>query len=346
MRDAVSKPDRQLPARADSAAWVDLHSRYAAEVLRIVRRVLRNPADAADVVQDVFLQVWRDRDKFDASRGSIGGWLRVLSRSRAIDRLRADRRRDAHLCHNADPDRRPSAGLHLGDHAAARHAIRPLPFAQRLACELAFVEGYTHMEVAAMLGQPLGTIKSRIHAAVERLRAGTTCERDTAAGTALAGDEPFTMQLVEYLTRHRPLCRNCAALTGTRVLVLDDDEDTREMVMTVLEAAGATVHCTSSVRDALAEMPAANPAVVIVDIVMPARDGYDFLRSARALPTPRVSFRAMAFTALNRDCDRDAARDAGFDLHVAKPVPPFEIVRNVASLAHRAASDAAPAPQV
>lgn len=345
MRDGVSEPDRHLPARSDAAAWIDLHNRHAAEVLRVVRRVLRNPADAADVVQDVFLQVWRDRDKFDASRGSIGGWLRVLSRSRAIDRLRADRTRDAHLCHGTDPDHRPSAGLHLDDHAAARRAIGPLPFAQRLACELAFVEGYTHAEVAAMLSQPLGTIKSRIRAAIGRLRSGVRSGPDVP-DPPVPCDQPFTIELVEYLTRHRPLPRECDRLTGTRVLVLDDDDDTRGMVMTVLEAAGATAQCAASVREALKAVPLVDPDVVIVDIMMPARDGYDFLRSARALPTRGGSFRAMAFTALGRDSDRRAARDAGFDLHVAKPVPPFEIVRHVASLAQRAASDAASSPPV
>jgi len=164
-------------ARGDQAAFAELYDRHARLVYSLALRILQDRADAEDIVQEVFAQVWAQAARYDASRGAVAAWMLTLTRSRAIDRLRTKRaRREA--AKEADAIER------VMDLAAAQdlellsaeqvtrlqRALQELPDVQRTALELAYYEGLTHVEVAAKLGEPLGTVKTRIRQAVIKLR--------------------------------------------------------------------------------------------------------------------------------------------------------------------------------
>jgi RNA polymerase sigma-70 factor, ECF subfamily len=148
-----------------------LYDRYSSIVYSVALRVLGDTAAAEDVLQEVFLQLWRNPGAFDANRGSLAAWLAVIARNRAIDALRK-RRPTSDL-----DDVVVAADLDLASEAARKIAIEKIravlagmPAAQRRAIELAFFEGLTHTEVAAKLGEPLGTVKTRIRSALQALR--------------------------------------------------------------------------------------------------------------------------------------------------------------------------------
>jgi RNA polymerase sigma-70 factor (ECF subfamily) len=128
-------------------------------------------------VQDVFAQAWRQASRYDARRGVVAAWLLTLARSRAIDRLRARRARpettpnDRAVVDIADPGVPPDViVLSAQQIARVRGALNTLPPLQRVAIELAFYEGLTHVEIAERLDQPLGTVKTRIRLALMKLR--------------------------------------------------------------------------------------------------------------------------------------------------------------------------------
>ena len=127
---------------------------------------------------------------------------------------------------------------------------------------------------------------------------------------------------------------DCAALAGVRVLAVDDEPDSRQLIKRILEACGAEVRTAGSANEALGVIPEFRPDVVISDIGMPEQDGYEFIRRARGLAgvarTP-----AIALTAFARSEDRTRALRAGFLAHVAKPVEPAELVATVASVSGR-----------
>jgi RNA polymerase sigma-70 factor (ECF subfamily) len=166
--------DSALLARVsegDEQAMASLFDRYSKVVYSVALRVLRDPASAEDVLQEIFMQIWRNPVSFTASRGSLGGWLAVVSRNRSIDALR--RRKPSESVEEvvlASP-------CNLGEEAArnimierARVAIYKLPAEQRKTLEMAFFDGLTHSEIAEMTGDPLGTVKTRIRSALTALR--------------------------------------------------------------------------------------------------------------------------------------------------------------------------------
>jgi RNA polymerase sigma-70 factor, ECF subfamily len=166
-------------ATGDGGALAELYDRYGRAMFSLAVRILRDQSDAEEVVQDVFAQAWRQAARYDTTRGAVVAWLLMMTRSRAIDRLRARRGqpplegdhrsafRDA-----ADASTPVDVALLTADQVArVRAALESLPDAQRTAIELAFHEGLTHMEVAERLEQPLGTIKTRIRLGLLRLRA-------------------------------------------------------------------------------------------------------------------------------------------------------------------------------
>jgi RNA polymerase sigma-70 factor (ECF subfamily) len=168
------KDDAALIARiraGDQTAMADLYDRYARVVYGVALRVLADTAAAEDVVQEVFLQLWRNPQAYDAKRGRLAPWLAVISRNRAIDFLRKRPLDD-------DIDEMPiSTGVDLEDEAAQKLAIDKvrgvlgqLPQDQRKALEMAFFEGMTHTEIAGKMGEPLGTIKTRIRTGLLALR--------------------------------------------------------------------------------------------------------------------------------------------------------------------------------
>jgi RNA polymerase sigma-70 factor (ECF subfamily) len=134
--------------------------------------VLQDAAGAEDVLQDVFLQLWRNPDAFDASRGSLAAWLAVIARHRSIDRLRKRRpETDIEDCViTSGPDLRDETERALLIEKV-RGALELMSPEQRQAMELAFFQGLTHTEIAEKTGEPLGTIKTRIRSGLQQLRA-------------------------------------------------------------------------------------------------------------------------------------------------------------------------------
>jgi RNA polymerase sigma-70 factor (ECF subfamily) len=164
-------------ARGDQAAFAELYDRHARLIYSLALRILQDRADAEDIVQEVFAQVWAQAARYDPSRGAVAAWMLTMTRSRAIDRLRSKRsRREAVTEADAVErvmDLSASQDLELlsaEQVTRLQRALQELPDAQRTALELAYYEGLTHVEVAARLGEPLGTVKTRIRQAVIKLR--------------------------------------------------------------------------------------------------------------------------------------------------------------------------------
>jgi RNA polymerase sigma-70 factor (ECF subfamily) len=157
----------QRLAEGDRAALQDFYDRYAGLVNGLARRILRDAADAEDVVQDVFVQVWRDAARFDRERGSAQVWVCMIARSRALDRLR---RRKARREDGERPVEPVAASWEPVLSVAMRKALDGLPEEQRRPLELAYYEGLTQTEIAARLQAPLGTIKTRMRTALLKLR--------------------------------------------------------------------------------------------------------------------------------------------------------------------------------
>jgi RNA polymerase sigma-70 factor (ECF subfamily) len=160
-------------ASGERAAVEQLYDRYAALVYTLARRILGRPADAEEVTQEVFLQAWRDAGRFDSARGTPRTWLVTLARARAIDALRAAnrgvRRAEVALAWDA-PDPQPNGAEGIGDRQIVIGAISRLSAQQREVLELAYYQGMTQTEIAARTGLPLGTVKTRVRSALERLR--------------------------------------------------------------------------------------------------------------------------------------------------------------------------------
>ena len=155
----------------DEQAMAQLYDRYSPIIYSVALRVLGDTGAAEDILQEVFLQLWRSPDMFDASRGSMPGWLAVIARNRAIDFLRK-RRPETDITEvvvSVEPD---LPGKAEWSRAAdkIRGALGGMPAPQRSALEMAFFEGLTHTEIAEKTGEPLGTVKTRIRAGLMTLR--------------------------------------------------------------------------------------------------------------------------------------------------------------------------------
>lgn len=150
----------------DEHAMAQLYERYSPIVYSVALRVLGDTAAAEDILQEVFVQLWRSPDAFDASRGSLPGWLAVIARNRAIDSLRK-RRPETGITQVTVP---VMPDLASGMLEEIRRTLGSMPSPQRSALEMAFFEGLTHTEIAAKTGEPLGTIKTRIRAGLLTLR--------------------------------------------------------------------------------------------------------------------------------------------------------------------------------
>ncbi len=156
----------------DQQAMSELYDRYGKVVYAVSLRVLQDTAAAEDVLQDVFLQLWRNPDAFDASRGSLAAWLAVIARHRSIDRLRKRRPEvDIEDCVIA-------GGTDLRDETEraliiekVRLVLAEMNPEQSKLLELAFFQGLTHTEIAEKTGEPLGTVKTRIRSGLQLLRA-------------------------------------------------------------------------------------------------------------------------------------------------------------------------------
>ena len=164
-------------ARGDHDALAELYDRHGRMVYSLALRILRDRAEAEDIVQEVFAQAWAQAARYDTSRGAVAAWLLMLARSRAIDRLRAKRARpdntsDERAAMNIPDGTVPQDMQLLSAEQVKRlqMALQELSAPQRVALELAYYEGLTHAEVAERLEEPLGTVKTRIRQAVIKLR--------------------------------------------------------------------------------------------------------------------------------------------------------------------------------
>jgi RNA polymerase sigma-70 factor (ECF subfamily) len=170
-------------AEADPSALAVLHDRHAPVVYALCLRILRDAQEAEEALEDVFLQLWQRAALYDPGRGSVIAYLVILARSRAGERLRRRVRRERLL--RAVPDESIEEEIAAVEsssvtplHAAlagerrvrVRAALDELPACQRVSLELAFLDGLTHPEIAERLGEPLGTVKTRIRTGLRRLR--------------------------------------------------------------------------------------------------------------------------------------------------------------------------------
>jgi RNA polymerase sigma-70 factor (ECF subfamily) len=155
----------------DQQAMAELYDRYSPVVYAVALRVLSDTAAAEDVLQEIFMQVWRNPAAFESGRGNLAPWLAVITRNRAVDVLRK-RRPQTEISENTisiEPDLASEA-----DRGRAvdkvRAVLKDMPAAQRSALEMAYFEGYSQSEISEKTGEPLGTIKTRIRAGLMVLR--------------------------------------------------------------------------------------------------------------------------------------------------------------------------------
>ena len=181
-----------LEARAVSAEGVDLIARiaqgdreafgrfydaFAPLAFGVIRRILQQPGDAEDVLQEVFWEIWRLAGRYEPGRGAPAAWVVTRARSRAIDRLRSLRKRDevgVEAIDSVATTQRTETGADLATRVHDRELVRGvlghLQPPQREVVELAFFGGLSHTEIATRLEQPLGTVKTRMRAALKRMR--------------------------------------------------------------------------------------------------------------------------------------------------------------------------------
>lgn len=176
-----STGDQELIVRLraqDQSALNLLYERYSGVVYALALRIIGQSADAEDIVVDSFWQVWQQAANYDVSRGQLRGWIVTIARSRALDRLRVIRRAPTVDSEEADNARRVLASddnpeqetWEAEQSAIVGAALAALPKEQREALELAYYQGLSQSEVAARLGEPLGTIKTRIRLGMMKLR--------------------------------------------------------------------------------------------------------------------------------------------------------------------------------
>jgi RNA polymerase sigma-70 factor, ECF subfamily len=176
-------------AQGDREAFSRFYDTFAGLALGFIRRVLRDPAACEEVLQEVFWQIWQEAARYDPRRGSPEAWVVMRAKTRAIDRLRAIRRREKTFVAPVDDAVAASAsdapaenpGVAAERRGQVRSALDDLPEPQRRVVELAFFEGLTQSEIAHRLGEPLGTVKTRARLALERLRSLMKREGHTRA---------------------------------------------------------------------------------------------------------------------------------------------------------------------
>ena len=174
----------------DLAAFEALYDRYGDLVYSVCLRVVGDTYIAEDVTQDVFVRVWRRPEQFDVRRGKFVTWLLSVARNRSIDHRRSQSRRMRHealpsideeedVLPSEDARDDPALQTVLADECAAvRRALAMLPPEQKLAIQLAYFGGLTQQEIANKLGQPLGTVKTRIRLGMQKMRGALQARRD------------------------------------------------------------------------------------------------------------------------------------------------------------------------
>ncbi len=180
--DPASAADQELVTRVtagDQAALDELYRRHSRPVYSLALHILRDPATAEDVTQEVFLKLWRQSESYVPERGALGSWLLSVAHNRAIDVVRRRRLREEYRLPGSQEvgDVVADGSIDPGDAAGiaemartVRSALERIPPAQRQAIEMAFFQGKTHVEISDELGEPLGTAKTRIRLGMRKLR--------------------------------------------------------------------------------------------------------------------------------------------------------------------------------
>ena len=156
-------------AAGDAASLGELSDRHAGRMKSLALRIVRAPEEAEDVVQETFVQAWRQADRFDARRGTVLAWLSIMVRSRSLDRWRRKTtRRETAIAEAHELEARTATN----DMStwAAKGALSDLPKDQRELLELAYWQGLSQTEIAERLSLPLGTVKTRMRTGLKKLR--------------------------------------------------------------------------------------------------------------------------------------------------------------------------------
>lgn len=175
---------------ADETALGALYDRWMGSLYSLVIHLLKDPDEAEDVVEETFWQAWRKASSYEPSRGAVSTWLLTIGRRRALDRLRAKARRRedsltregwvlAEMPSNAPDPLQTTAGAERRRHVLA--ALSELPEEQREVLELGYFKGLTQTEIAEATGQPLGTVKTRMRLAMQKLREPLSIYRESAS---------------------------------------------------------------------------------------------------------------------------------------------------------------------
>jgi RNA polymerase sigma-70 factor (ECF subfamily) len=173
---ATPSPRCSRSSRGDESAFAELYDLTGSKVFGLARRVVRDPAQAEEVAQEAYLEIWRQSARFDPLRGSALAWMLTIVHRRAVDRVRSAesaQQRDRRYAAVGDGpdydvvDEEVTANL---EQARVRRALETLTDVQREAVTLAYYGGYTHREVSDLLGVPLGTVKTRMRDGLIRLR--------------------------------------------------------------------------------------------------------------------------------------------------------------------------------
>lgn len=161
-------------ARGDSQAFEELYDQMGSSVFGVARRVVRDPARAEDVSQDVFLEIWRKAPSFDDARGSAKTWIMTIAHRRAVDAVRRNESAKKYdgqaVVDEVSHDEPAEALIKDEEHGAVRDCLETLTALQLESVRLAYFNGYTYSEVATLLDKPLPTIKTRMRDGLIRLR--------------------------------------------------------------------------------------------------------------------------------------------------------------------------------
>ena len=178
--------------RKDRRALEKLYDHYSSLAYTFAMRILNSKQDAEEVLQDVFLQIWNDASRYDASKGAPEAWIITISRSRALDKLRSAKRKkeltqslDGLNEQGFEPQNPNTNALSWSDPIAAQSLLEKLPAAQKSVMVLAYLKGMTQSEIAEQLKLPLGTVKTHMRSALNSLREWTASfkENELAYGS-------------------------------------------------------------------------------------------------------------------------------------------------------------------
>jgi RNA polymerase sigma-70 factor (ECF subfamily) len=157
-------------ARGDRQALAQLYERHVSVMMALAQRMLRDPREAEDLVHDVFMEAWRHAGEYDPTRSSVRSWLLLRLRSRCLDRMRSASVRRVQLMAELIEVPRDDGEAYKSDHGRIRAALDGLSTDHRTVLELGYFQGLSSQEIADSLGIPIGTVKSRVGAALNQLR--------------------------------------------------------------------------------------------------------------------------------------------------------------------------------